>query len=298
MGRTWAIVWHTLFSIIAGVFYFLCVLPRWSELMGETPHTLGMAGRIASGALIGLAALPVVFTLLRTRKPELGIPQLALSMRLWSIIAHVLAGVLIIGAAISEIWLSLDAAGQWLFGIYGAAAAIAVLGIFGFYLSFVAELPAPPPKPIKLKEPKPKRKERKKRGKDTDAKTADESREITETEAGDAESGADEITETEAVEAGDAETTEVELSEPKGQEIEAETADESVDAAQTESSQATTEIPKPTPESDAPTQEAPAADPAQVTKAAEKPKLQNRRPTGKTSHRRRRTRGGGVAVED
>ena len=38
--------------------------------------------------------------------------------------AHVLAGVLIIGTAISEIWLSLDAAGQWLFGIYGAAAAI------------------------------------------------------------------------------------------------------------------------------------------------------------------------------
>jgi hypothetical protein len=301
MGRTWAIVWHALFSVIAGVLYFLCVLPRWSELMGETSHALGMAGRIASGALIGLAALPVVFTLLRTRRPELGTPQLALSIRLWSIIAHVLAGVLIIGTAISEIWLSLDAAGQWLFGIYGAAAAIAVLGIFGFYLSFVAELPAPPPKPIKLKEPKPKRKDRKKRGKGTDVDGGDESHEITETEAGDAASGADEITETEAVEAGDAETTEVELSE-QAQEIEAETADESVDATQKspESSQATAEIPKPAPESDAPTQEAPAADETQVTKAAEKPKpkLQNRRPTGKTSHRRRRTRGGGVAVED
>ncbi|OBA82960.1 hypothetical protein A9W99_09350 [Mycobacterium sp. 1164966.3] len=302
MGRTWAIVWHALFSIIAGVLYFFCVLPRWSELMGETPHALGMAGRIASGALIGLAALPVVFTLLRTRRPELGTPQLALSIRLWSIVAHVLAGVLIIGTAISEIWLSLDAAGQWLFGVYGAAAAIAVLGIFGFYLSFVAELPAPPPKPIKLKEPKAKRKERKKRGKDTDAEAADESHEITDTEAGDAESGADEITDTEAVEASDAEaaeTTEVELSE--SQEVESEPADESVDATKesTEGSQATTEIPKPTPESDTPTQEAPAAD-TQVSKAAEKPKpkLQNRRPTGKTSHRRRRTRGGGVAVED
>jgi hypothetical protein len=302
MGRTWAIVWHALFSIVAGVLYFLCVLPRWSELMGETPHALGMAGRIASGALIGLAALPVVFTLLRTRRPELGTPQLALSIRLWSIIAHVLAGVLIIGTAISEIWLSLDAAGQWLFGIYGAAAAIAVLGIFGFYLSFVAELPAPPPKPIKLKEPKPKRKDRKKRGKGTDVDGGDESHEITETEAGDDESGADDITETEGVEAGDAETTDVELSEPKGQEIEAKTADESVDATEKspESSQTTTEIPKPAPVSDAPTQEAPAADDTQVTKAAEKPKpkLQNRRPTGKTSHRRRRTRGGGVAVED
>lgn len=61
--------------------------------------------------------------------------------------AHVLAGALIVGTAISEVWLSLDAAGQWLFGIYGAAAAIAVLGFFGFYLSFVAELPPPPPKP-------------------------------------------------------------------------------------------------------------------------------------------------------
>ena len=122
--------------------------------MGDTPHALGMAGRIGSGALIALAALPVVFTLLRTRKPELGIPQLALSIRLWSIVAHVLAGVLIIGTAISEIWLSLDSAGQYLFGIYGAAAAIGVIGFFAFYLSFVAELPPPPPKPIKAKKPK------------------------------------------------------------------------------------------------------------------------------------------------
>ncbi|MBS2064855.1 hypothetical protein KCQ63_29435, partial [Klebsiella pneumoniae] len=74
--------------------------------------------RIATGALVGLAALPVVFTLLRTRKPELGTPQLALSMRIWSIMAHVLAGALIVGTAISEVWLSLDAAGQWLFGIF------------------------------------------------------------------------------------------------------------------------------------------------------------------------------------
>ena len=81
--------------------------------------------RIVTGALIGLAALPVVFTLLRTRRPELGTPQLALSLRTSSIALHVLAGVLIIGTAISEIWLSLDSAGHWLFGIYGAAAAIA-----------------------------------------------------------------------------------------------------------------------------------------------------------------------------
>src|ERR1700741_4094109 len=172
MGRKVAIPWHLLFSIGAGVLYFFCVLPRWSELMGDMPHGLGMAGRIASGALIGLAALPVWFTLLRTRKPELGTPQLALSIRLWSIVAHVLAGVLIIGTAISEIWLSLDAAGQWLFGIYGAAAAIAVLGIFGFYLSFVAELPPPPPKPIKMKEPK-KRRIRREKAEEADEAIAD-----------------------------------------------------------------------------------------------------------------------------
>ena len=153
MGRTVAMLWHAAFSIGAGVLYFLFVLPRWTELMGETGHTLGTALRIVAGVLIGLAALPVVFTLLRTRKPELGTPQLALSIRTWSIVAHVLAGVLIIGTAISEIWLSLDAAGRWLFGIYGAAAAIAVLGFFAFYLSFVAELPPPPPKPIKAKKP-------------------------------------------------------------------------------------------------------------------------------------------------
>ena len=116
MGRKVAMLWHASFSIGAGVLYFYFVLPRWPELMGDTTHTLGTALRITSGALIGLAALPVVFTLLRTRKPELGTPQLALSIRVWSIVAHVLAGVLIIGTAISEIWLSLDAAGQYLFG--------------------------------------------------------------------------------------------------------------------------------------------------------------------------------------
>ena len=124
-----------------------------------------------TGALIGLAALPVVFTLLRTRKPELGTPQLALSLRIWSIVAHVLAGVLIIGTAISEIWLSLDTAGQYLFAIYGAAAAIALLGFFAFYLSFVAELPPPPPKPIKAKKPKQRRIGRRKKG--LDAQEAD-----------------------------------------------------------------------------------------------------------------------------
>lgn len=154
MGRTAATLWQALFSIAAGVLYFFFVLPRWPELMGDTTHTLGTALRIVAGVLIALAALPVVFTLQRTRKPEYGTPQLALSLRTSSIAAHVLAGVLIVGTAISEIWLSLDAAGQYLFAIYGAAAAIALLGISAFQLSFVAELPPPPPKPIKPKKPK------------------------------------------------------------------------------------------------------------------------------------------------
>lgn len=152
MSRTVAVIWHALFSIAAGVLYFLFVIPRWWELSGATSHTLGTVMRIVAGALIGLAALPVVFTWLRTRRPEYGTPQLALRLRLSSIVLHVLGGVLIIGTAISEIWLTLDDAGRWLFGIYGAAAAICLLGIFAFYLAFIGELPPPPPKPLKKKE--------------------------------------------------------------------------------------------------------------------------------------------------
>ncbi|OBF77183.1 hypothetical protein A5750_07215 [Mycobacterium sp. 852002-51613_SCH5001154] len=251
MGRKVAIPWHASFSIAAGVLYFFFVLPRWPELMGDTTHSLGTALRIATGALFALAALPVVFNLLRVRKPELGTPQLALTLRVASIVAHVLAGVLIIGTAISEIWLNLDTAGRYLFAIYGAAAAIGLLGFFAFYLSFVAELPPPPPKPIKAKKPK-KSRSRRKAGEE-DGEPADEA----ETE----EADAGEPAETEAVKAETAE-------EPAETEaVEAETAEE-------------------------PAQEAEATD-------ATEPKLRNRRPTGKGSHRmrRRRTRGG-VAVEE
>jgi hypothetical protein len=151
MRRSVAVVWHASFSVVAAVLYFFFVLPRWFELMGQTSHTLGTVLRIVTAALIGLAALPVVFTLLRTRRPEFGTPAQALRLRTLSIALHVLAAALILGAAISEIWLDLDTAGTWLFGIYGAAAATALLGIFAFYLAFVAELPPPPPKPLKPK---------------------------------------------------------------------------------------------------------------------------------------------------
>ncbi|KUI13515.1 hypothetical protein AU192_05255 [Mycobacterium lehmannii] len=176
MSRTVAVTWHALFSVVAGVLYFFFVLPRWYELSGEIPQTFGTVMRIVCGALIGLAALPVVFTLLRTRRPEFGTPQMALRLRTVSIVLHVLAGVLIIGAAVSEIWLSLDAAGRWLFGIYGAAAAIALLGVFAFYLASVAEMPPPPPKPLKVKEPKQRRGRRKgaKAQQETEEETQDQ----------------------------------------------------------------------------------------------------------------------------
>lgn len=225
MGRKIAVPWHLLFSLAGGALYFFFVLPRWPELMGDTTHTLGTALRITTGALIGLAALPVVFNLLRVRKPELGTPQLALNLRVASIVCHVLAGVLIIGTAISEIWLSLDAAGQYLFAIYGAAAAIALLGFFAFYLSFVAELPPPPPKPIKAKKPKERRRRKEADAEeDSDAEAAEEpeteeaeeAEEIEEAE----EAGAPE--EAETVKAGGADATEQEPAESTGETEDAE----------------------------------------------------------------------------
>ena len=41
MGRTVAVIWHASFSIVAAGLYFFFVLPRWPELMGDTPQTLG-----------------------------------------------------------------------------------------------------------------------------------------------------------------------------------------------------------------------------------------------------------------
>jgi hypothetical protein len=262
MGRKIAVPWHLLFSLVAGALYFYFVLPRWHELTGDTSHTLGTALRIVAGALIGLAALPVVFTQLRTRKPELGTPQLALSLRTWSVVGHVLAGVLIVGAAISEIWLSLDAAGQYLFAIYGGAAAIAVLGIFAFYLSFVAELPPPPPKPIKAKKPKQRRAVRRKKG--DDAEDVESPEETDETE--EATEEPEEAAETEVTE-DTTETEEPEVGEPEA------TPDEPVAAAEDSAGEEDTEEPR--------------------------GGLQNRRPTGKASHRlRRRSTRGTVTLDE
>jgi hypothetical protein len=173
MRRWIAVLWHASFFVIAGALYFFFVLPRWFELTGAWPVGLGLAMRIVCGALLGLAALPVVLTLLKTRKPEFGTPQLALTLRFWSIVLHVLAGALIVGAAISEIWVTLDAAGQTLFGIYGAAAAVAILGALAFYLAYAAELPPPPPKPLRSKG-QTRRRGRGSDGEDSEDVTADD----------------------------------------------------------------------------------------------------------------------------
>lgn len=178
MRRGIALLWQASSLVLAGVLYFLFVLPRWFELTGQWPVALGTVMRIVCGVLLALTALPVLLNLLRIRKPELGTPMLALSLRVWSVIGHVLAGALIVGAGIAEIWLDLDDAGQWLFAIYGAAAAIALLAAFAFYLSFVAEEPPPPPKPLK---PKTERQSRRGRGRGKDADEADASTESTET---------------------------------------------------------------------------------------------------------------------
>jgi hypothetical protein len=154
MRRGLTLSWHGLSFLIAAILFFIFVLPRWWELMGDVSPGLGTAMRILTGLLVGLSALPVVLNLVKTRKPEFGTPALALTLRVWSIVGHVLAAVLIVGTAIAEIWVSLDDAGQWLFGVYGAAAAIAVLGAGAFQLSFVAEMPPPPPKPLKPKKVK------------------------------------------------------------------------------------------------------------------------------------------------
>ncbi len=152
MRRSVAVVWHTVSFIVAACLYFFFVLPRWPELAGSRiSHTAGTVLRIVTGVAMALTALPVLFTLRHTRRPEFGTPQLALNLRVASIIGAVLAGVMVIGTAVAEIWISLDDAGPWLFGSYGAAAAVEVLAAIAFYLAYVAELPPAQPKPIKTK---------------------------------------------------------------------------------------------------------------------------------------------------
>lgn len=220
MSRTVATVWHASLSTLAALLYFLFVLPRWWELTGFAPHVLGTVLRIILGVLVGVTALPVAATLKRSRKPEYGTPQLALTLLTGSIVAHIVAGTLIAGTAISEIWLSLDNAGMWLFGIYGAAAAIALLGIGAFYLSFVAEKPPPPPKPIKPKTEKQSKRWRRRGTKTGTAEEAEESDDEDSDADEDSDSAGDEpeTTEADGEETAESESAAEEIVESAGEE--------------------------------------------------------------------------------
>ncbi|MEN3221757.1 hypothetical protein [Mycolicibacterium porcinum] len=266
MGRTVAVIWHVSFSIVAAGLYFFFVLPRWPELMGQTSPTLGLILRIATGVLIGLAALPVVFTLQRTKRPELSTPELALRLRTASISLHVVAAVLIVGTAVSEIWLSLDSFGPWLFGIYGAAAAIALLGIFAFYLAFLAELPPPPPKPVKTRE-KAERRGRKKVAAEETAEDTAATEEIEETEAVEETAEADAAETAEADASETAEAAEADKAGSDEAEAESDESDEAAEDDKDEESAGTS--------------------------------LRNRRPSSKSGTKRRGWRSRGeVATED
>lgn len=262
MGRWTATALHLAVWLVGGVLYFLFVLPRWWELMGQTSHTLGTVLRIVTGLVFALAALPVLLTLQRTREPALCTPALALRLRFWSLVLHLSAGVLIIGAAVAEIWLSLESAGPWLFGVYGAAAAVAILALGAFYLAFVADQPPKPPKPPKEKKAK------RKRGKAADDADAE------------AESEGDE---------SDVESTEpAESAEEPAPPAEPETTDEDTPAEVTAAAEPETAV-EPEAESE-PQPEAEAE--------AEAGALRNKRPTGKTRHRLRRSSRGTVALDE
>jgi hypothetical protein len=170
MGRRAARALHLGLSALGAALYFLFIIPRWWVLTGDFPATLGTAGRIVAGVPIAAAAVPVMLALQRSLTSNPKPPELALRLRAWSAVLHVVAGMLIIVTAVVEIWLRLEVAGPWLFAVYGAAGAIAALAILAFVLSFTAEKPPAPAKPAKVKADKPKKEKRSR----TRAKAIDE----------------------------------------------------------------------------------------------------------------------------
>ena len=172
MGRPAAIRLHAALSLLGLALYVVFVIPRWWVLTGDIPPTAATAGRIAAGLPIALGAVPVWLVLQGSLNS--GLPELALRLRAWSGMLHVVAGVLIVLTAVAEIWLGLGAAGPWLFAVYGAAGAMAVLAVLGFYLSFVAEKPPAGPKPPKAEKPKGDKRRGRKRGGGADEPAPDE----------------------------------------------------------------------------------------------------------------------------
>jgi len=265
MPRRAATALHLALTLLGASLYIVFVLPRWWVLTGDVPSTPAAIGRIAAGLPIALAAVPIMLNLRQALQPGLHTPELALRLRAWSAVLHVVAGVLIILTAITETLLGLGAAGPWLFAVYGAAAAIAILGVAAFFLSRVAEKPpaaAKPPKPAKpAKEKKAKRRPRK-RGSATDDSADDQ----------------------------DPSEPDVDV-EPVDTEVEdAVEPEDAVDAAPAETSEEpTTEVVE-TPDVESPDAESEVTETVDVESAAPetvKPAgLRNKRPTGKVRNRR------------
>lgn len=145
---------HLALFLLGVALYIVFVLPRWWVLTGDIPSTLATAGRIAAGIPIAAAAVPVWQILQAALRRKAPAPEIALRLRAWSAVLHVVAGTLILLAAVAEIWLSLEVGGPWLFGVYGAAGSVAILAFLALYLSFVAEKPPAGPKPAKAKKVK------------------------------------------------------------------------------------------------------------------------------------------------
>ena len=163
MGRRGAKALHLALFLLGVALYVVFVLPRWWVLTGDIPTAVATVGRIAAGIPIALAAMPVLAILRLALSRKAKTPELALRLRAWSAVLHVVAGVLILVTAVVEIWLRLAVGGPFLFAVYGAAGAIAILGVLALYLSFVAEKPPAPPKPPKP--PKPAKPAKVKKGK-------------------------------------------------------------------------------------------------------------------------------------
>jgi len=214
MRRRAARVTHLALFTVGVVLYVVFVIPRWWVFTGDIPATAATFGRVITGLPIVAAAVPVVLTLQRSLKDESLLPALALRLRAWSAVLHVIAGMLIVVTAVAEIWLRSPAAAPWLFGVYGGAGALAVVATLAFVLSFPAELPPAPAKPAKVKPPKksagaPKQRRtrgRRKRG----AQEADQEAEVSDQEAGEdtaaAEPDEDESTQDEPTHEGPEDT--------------------------------------------------------------------------------------------
>jgi hypothetical protein len=282
MGRRAAIALHLALFLVGTVLYVVFVLPRWWVLVGDIPSTLATAGRIVAGLPIAAAAVPVWMILQRSLRPSAATPELALRLRAWSAVLHVVAGAVIPLAAITEIWLRLAVGGPWLFGVYGAGAAIAVLAVAAFALSFVAEKPPGPPKPAKAaKEKKPKREKRRDRKRTPERAAADAS-----DDTGKATDEADEAS-------GEAGVTEAEVTEtdlPGVGAAEVEVTEAVITEAETPEPGHSAEGPA---NDDADAEPLPAASTETVpdtadAPAAEAPGLRNKRPAGKLRQRLRR----------